>query len=307
MTERTATSYFASIVLHALCAAVIFFYAYAFRSDEVNTKLIQLVAGEGDNYMATEAPALGSPDSTKTDPLPPDAAAAAAPAPPITPAAFEAVPAPPTVTKPKAEPKTPDLTKALTRAADRAEKRNLKKFEEEQKRLAEQEAKRLAAEKAADAKKMTKEEFDKKYAGKTGSTGRSTNPDAPIKVAKLDAKGIAGGVVGGSTSNTVGGAGGKALSREESDWLTAYLSHLVQELKKAHERPTGLSDLLSAAVECTIGTDGTLSGVRIVRSSGSAEFDQSVLSAFRNVGTAGPRRDNGGPIKKTFVFKMSDD
>jgi colicin import membrane protein len=89
--------------------------------------------------------------------------------------------------------------------------------------------------------------------------------------------------------------------------LDAYFSLLYQRLREAHEKPTGLSDLLSAMAEYRIDGDGAISNVRIIRSSGSPEFDQSVLSAFRNVGSIGPRPDRGGPMIKKVLFKMRED
>ena len=97
------------------------------------------------------------------------------------------------------------------------------------------------------------------------------------------------------------------MTREEGDMLDAYFSLLYQRLQEAHEKPHGLSDVLSAMAEYTIAQDGTISRVRIIRSSGSAEFDQSVLSAFRNVGSIGPRPDSGGTLVRKVLFKMRDD
>jgi colicin import membrane protein len=276
------------------------FSAWVFRSDAVNTKIMELVAGEGDNYGATEAPALGDPNSTNSQPLPPDAE----------PRTMEAVAAP-TAPKPTDKP-VPDFSKQIARVADRAEARKMKQYEKEQKAREEAERKAEEARAREEAKarqevasnRMTKEEYDRRFPQKAGAA-RTSN--SSIKAPKIDTKGILGGVAGGSTANTKGGAGGTAMTREEGDMLDAYFSLLYQRLREAHEKPTGLSDLLSAMAEYRIDGDGTISNVRIIRSSGSPEFDQSVLSAFRNVGSIGPRPDRGGPMIKKVLFKMRED
>lgn len=312
MSARTSNAYLVSLTMHGLFAAAIFFSAYVFRDEVANTKIIELVAGAGDNYGATVAPALGNPDSTKTEPAPADASPIAAPPQPL-----EAVAAPP-VSEAKPTPKVPDFAKQIERIADRAEKKNLQKFEKEQKAKAEAEAKAEAArakeEAAAKAKeeaskqnRITKDEFDRRNGPKLNNTSRPAANNGQLKIAKIDTKGIWDGVRDGSTENMKGGAGGTALSREEGDMLDGYFSLLIQRLKSAHERPEGVSDLLNAQAEFTIAPDGTISRVRIVRSSGSSEFDQSVLSAFRNVGTIGPRPDTGGLLTKRVTFKMRDD
>ena len=126
------------------------------------------------------------------------------------------------------------------------------------------------------------------------------------EIAKIDAEGIAKGVLGGSTANKTGGAGGTALSREEQDLLGTYIALLKQHLHEAHEKPTGLSDLLSAKAEFYVAADGSISKASIVQSSGNAEFDESVLAAIRNVRTIGRRPDDQGGML-TVRFRMKDE
>lgn len=305
MNARFSNAYVASIMLHGFFAAVILLSAYLFRDEAVNTKIIELVAGAGDNYGALVAPALGDPDSTKTaDPnaVPPVAPPVATP--------FEAVAQQPAA-EVKPLPKTPNFTRIIEKKIKAYEVKKAKEEAAAEKKAAEdaEAAKKADAlrqkEDASKANRMTKEEWDRLHPNKAYPS-QQTPSGAPLKIPKLDTKGIREGVVGGSTENMKGGAGGTALSREEADKLSEYLSALVQRLKEAHERPTGLSDLLTAAAECYISESGTISQVRISRSSGSPEFDQSVLSAFRNV-RAVPRTDGGGTIHREFVFKMRDE
>jgi colicin import membrane protein len=159
--------------------------------------------------------------------------------------------------------------------------------------------KEAKAEAQAAALAAKKAELDAKKAALMKANG------GPIKVAKIDAEGIAQGVVGGSTNNKTGGAGGTALSREEQDLFDTYFALLEQRLREAHEKPPGLSDLLVAQAEFYLGADGSISKASIVKSSGNAEFDQSVLSAIRNVHTIGPRPDGRGSMQRVR-FRMKD-
>jgi TonB family protein len=79
---------------------------------------------------------------------------------------------------------------------------------------------------------------------------------------------------------------------------------LVQRLRESHQQPPGLSDLLNAGVEFTIAANGNISGVRIVRSSGNAAFDQSVLEAFFRVRM--PARPDGKTDSQRLTFRIRE-
>lgn len=285
-----------SLTLHGAIVAIVLFFTYAVHTQvKEQPKIFELVAGEGDNYMATEAPALGTPGvklNVPTQPTPapvikpePQPEPEPAPPEPVIERAPEK-PAPKAEVKP-AEPKTPNYTKDVMRIASKREKR-----------LVEADRKKREAE----AKRISKAEFDKQNKSKTQPKGgaRSTS------VQRIDAEGIAKGVVGGSVNNKTGGAGGKALSRAEQSALDSYIALLLQRLRAAHEKPAGLSDLLEAEVEFRIAADGTLSGVKIVRSSGSSEFDRSVLEAFARVRSIGPTPNSKSDVW-VVTFKMKEE
>jgi len=146
---------------------------------------------------------------------------------------------------------------------------------------------------------MTKEEFDRLNHGASSKSG-------PTKISKIDAEGIASGVAGGSTSNKTGGAGGKALTREQMALSDAYISIIIQRLREAHKKPDGLSDLLQAKVSFRLNSDGTMSDVRIIQSSGDNDFDNSVLAAFRKVRLPTPPANLKTDVY-SVTFKMKED
>lgn len=159
---------------------------------------------------------------------------------------------------------------------------------------------------AKDMKKSAKvsyQEYLKKHP--TPKPATTTAPRV-ANVPKIDTQGIVGGVKGGSTANTRGGGGGKALSREQQSQLDTYISLLIQELKKAHEPPSGVNDQLETKVTFDITASGAILNPRISRSSGNREFDESVLDAFRRVRSIGPTPTRR-PDTWTVTFKMQEE
>jgi colicin import membrane protein len=256
MNERSQGAYFLSMTLHAALAGLVLFFSYAATSVVKDTpKVFELVAGEGDNYTATVAPALGVPKPAAVRTPPKADASPIQPAPESVPAAAPKKPAAPTG--------PPDLVKQLKRVEQRRETAIEWKYQQQQKRLAAEEKRREAAEAKAQRQ----------------------------KVAHVDAEGIAAGVTGGSTENKTGGAGGKALSREEMSQMDAYFAELMLKIKEALVPPEGLNDNLAAGVEFYLAADGSRSSPRIIKSSGNAEFDRAVLDACEHAHSIGPRPD----------------
>jgi len=309
---HSTTSYTLSVLVHASVAGALFCMAWVMENQTREpSKVIELVAGAGDNYAATEAPAQGTPGGSEEvkvpnipvpmpkieDPEPP-AASPIQPAPEPEPEPSPLKKAPPEPT-PKAVPsntpspldqKKTTLTQDVKRISEKRTQRKMAQFRKEQ-------AAAEARERAEAAKRMTKEEFDRRNAGKAGAGG---------KISKVDAKGIAGGVVGGSTSNTKGGAGGKALSVAEQNLLDSYFAFLKQRIKAAHIPPPGTGDKLTTIVQFMCAADGSLSSMKVVRSSGNSDFDESVIEAFRRVRSIG-RRPDGKSDELELEFNARED
>jgi TonB family protein len=283
MTDRSSSAFFSSILLHAGVIALILILAYSIDSMRPQApKIFELVAGEGNNFGATAAPALGSADGIKlatpaapAPPPPAPAVAEAAPAPVPAPVAARVVPA----AKPVARPAKP-VDQSLEAKLKRAEMRAAVRQEARDKKAAE-----------AEKKKMTEEEFRKEHGP-----------------AKPNAVGISGGVVGGSIANKTGGAGGKALTREEASELDTYFSALIARLRETFEstKPTDVSDKLTAKVAFFVAADGTINRVHVLRSSGNAEFDDAAMEAVRHTSSIGPRPDNHGD-EISVDFAMHDE
>jgi colicin import membrane protein len=317
-TSNNPQAFVASASLHVLVIGVILWFAWAnSRPDKEATPVFELVRGEGDNYAATEAPALGVPGGIKFDvPTPP----APTPSPVIVEPEPESSPvmaaespvqpvAPPVKVEPKpvakpapAEYKPVNMAKMVDRIADKRAANIEKKIKAEQKAA---EA-RAAKEAALNARRMTKEDFDRLNKNKSASPSQKAGSSGAVAVKRIDAEGIAGGVAGGSTANKTGGAGGKALTRQDIELSDAYISMLIQRLKQAHQKPDGLSDLLEATVKFRLTSSGSVVNVTIISSSRNAEFDQSVLAAFRRISLPPPPA-NLKTSDYTITFKMRDD
>lgn len=277
MRATSPNAFLLSLTLHAFVVLAIFATTWfvAQRAKEVPV-IFELVAGPPTGGPELVAPALGNTtkiiklDVPKVELVPTMAEPESEPT----------VQTPePVVVKPppeKVKPKTPDKAKPDTSLAKEMKQ----------------------------AQRMSYKDYIKKH------PTPKPQPNAVLRKAgnapRVDATGIAQGVRGGSTANTRGGEGGKALSREQRDQLSTYISMLIQALKQAHEPPPGVSDKLEAKVTFEITASGAILNPRITKSSGDKEFDQSVIEAFLRMRSVGPTPNRRGDTW-TVTFKMRDE
>jgi colicin import membrane protein len=292
--DRMPAGLMSSLALHGTAVAVMLLVAYASSFDKKNeTKTFELVAGEGDNFGATEAPALGTPDGIKVNvPSVPVPKIEIKPQPepePIKPEPIRVVePEPvkpePVKPEPKKEAPKPDPKATPAKDAKAAPPKEKTLTDQFRKKAIVEESKikqRVLREKAAEQKRLDKERADAAKAAKLAAA------NAP----RVDAVGIAKGVVGGSTANKTGGAGGKALTRPDGAVMEAYFSLLKQQLLRNLDKPVAVSDYLVVEMEFRLNADGSFSGVKVIASSGSPEFDRAAIEAFRRLGKMPPRPD----------------
>jgi len=278
MNSTSPSAFALSATLHAVLIALALLVGHASSQTEKPLPIIELVAGAGDNYMAKEAPKLGSEGGVKVDipkapepkPAPPEPKSAPPEPTPVVPAPQPPKVQPKTVPPvPKAQDTIPDFKKQIkqdVRAAENKAKREIAKDRAAEKKRAEEEKKRL-----------TKEEFDR--ANKQRQVA-SVSPKS-LTAKQIDVAGIKEGVVKGT--GKAPGAGGKALTNDNADVLAAYDALFKQRLREKFEPPPGLSDSLKVTLQVRSNADGSLSAARIVKGSGVREFDQAVLEAVRRV------------------------
>ena len=274
MQERAPTAFFCSVALHGTVVALIAALAFVVQHQaRPPMQVFELVAGPPTDATATEAPALGRPEGTVevkvNQPVAPRAPVVAEPvAPPA--------PQPPVAAKPAAT--APAAVKTTVHAPSHKE-----------------------------IQRMTYKEYVKRYGPppKPGATAGGGAAALSRPAPKIDVRGIAEGVLGGS-SRSKGGGGGHALTATQRSELEAYIARLVMALRQNHQKPPGLSDLLAADIEFFIAADGTISQVHVSRSSGNADFDQSCVEAFRQVGSVGPKPD-GKSDTWVLTFRMKDE
>ncbi|MBL9217321.1 MAG: TonB family protein [Opitutaceae bacterium] len=267
MRPNSSSAFLTSLILHGFVAALLFVTTiYVARSDKLPPVIFELVAGPGEDMNAREAPAEGN-TAMKVN-VPKVELPQDKPEPPQV---QESVSVPET-----APPKPPPVkAKSDTSIAKQMNK----------------------------SAKVSYQEYLKKHPTPKQSAASTVRRNA--KVPKIDTQGVLGGVKGGSTASTRG-SGGKALTREEQDQLSTYISFLIQELKRAHEPPSGVSDQLEAKVTFDITASGAILNPRISKSSGNREFDESVLDAFRRMRSIGPT-PNRRPDTWTVTFRMRDE
>jgi len=92
-----------------------------------------------------------------------------------------------------------------------------------------------------------------------------------------------------------------ASSRGETDADAEFVARLKAEIRHSYADKNGALTGLTARVEFTLTGDGSLKNARVLESSGSAEFDQSVLSTFQRIRTSGFLPSSVG---KTFRLRF---
>jgi colicin import membrane protein len=281
MRPNSPSAFFASLLLHGFVIALLAVSTlYLAQTQKVAPAIIELVAGPPTAPDALEAPAAGNTPNPVKMTVPKVELPAEKPEPQAveTPAAPEPVP-----------PKPPQPAKATPPPRAKSD---------------------LPTPDTSMAKQMNKQarisyqDYIKKHPTPKQSAVNQVRNAA--KAPQVDVQGIVGGIRGGSTANTRGGGGGKAMTREEADQLATYISFLMQELKRAYEPPPGVSDQLSAKVTFDITASGAILNPRIVKSSGNRDFDNAVLDAFRRARSIGPT-PNRRPDTWTITFQMKDD
>ena len=148
-------------------------------------------------------------------------------------------------------------------------------------------------------------DFQKKNAKQLAANQKTRSAGGGGKPAPgIDAKGIVDDLME-SAAGPRGDGGGTGGSKVMIAALDAYFSRLISALRAAHEMPDSVNDLLVAKVSFYLAADGSISAVKIVRSSGSTDYDDSVIDAFHRVRSIGavPGAKSG-----TYVinFKMTE-
>jgi TonB family protein len=273
MRPNSPSAIVTSLILHGFVAAVIFVTTiYLARSTKMEPVIFELVAGPPTAPDELVAPALGNTTAPVKLTVPQAEQPPAKPEPVVQ----------ETVAVPEPAVKTPPAkTTPVKPKSDLSLAKDLKK-----------------------SARVSYQEYLKKHPTPKQSVVSTVRRAA--NAPKVDYQGIANGVRGGSTANTRGGGGGKAMTREEADQLSTYISLLIQELKKAHEPPSGVSDQLETKVTFDITASGAILNPKISKSSGNREFDESVLDAFRRMRSIGPT-PNRRPDTWTVTFKMRDE
>ena len=120
--------------------------------------------------------------------------------------------------------------------------------------------------------KVSYQDFAKKNPKKTRKSAQTPRTQAPVKVGKISAK--------------TGNIDSIAINRKaESNWAIPV---------------TAQNSDLSAKVEFRVSKNGEISGLRIIRSSGNAEVDNSILAALRSISLTPPPDNEPHHITITF-------
>lgn len=290
-------AWLASILLHLSVVVAAFFLGTptGVRVD-LNAPVYQVeLFSMNTEPMAPGMPGTASKEPPGAEPPPPPAEAKpiAAPQP------DKAAPTP----APKPEPKPePDLKAIAAKQAE--EKKRLeeeqRKAEEEARKKAEEEAKRKAeAKKKAEEEKKRKAEEEKKQREQilkdalkaaAAEAKKKEKEDASSVQRELDAlrKQVGSGdgppAVASRPGSGTGGGGGAANATGTGIGSIAAYGRVVEQLIKANWRfPSATAkNPLVTQVEIRIAVDGSISGYRMLGSSGRPDYDASALRAIQD-------------------------
>ncbi len=237
-----------SIVVALLVAAW-----WSQRTPDEQPVVFELVAGDGDNYAATEAPTTTAPVTTISLKLPePIPEPVRLPEPKPLPPEPKPQPKPP---EPKPEPKPVEKKPAPITIKPVPEKPPVKV--------------------ETVPEKVSFADFAKEH-GKPAP--QPVKQPAPIRPQTINV----GKVTAAVESKVSVGAGGTAMTTTEIELSKAYVALIIQRIRQALEA-AGINDVREAGVEFRVSLDGAISNARITQSSGSSKFDQAVLAAFQSI------------------------
>lgn len=286
--RRMGGAFWLSVLLHGSAVVLVVLLTLTLhKKDDPPPQIFELVAGEGNDFNATEAPAGAEPPAMPTLTRVKSVSE-------WTPPEVQPEPEPTPV-----QPVTPTPTPTVQPTSELAQVKMRKPKQVKPTPLIPTPA---PARPAAESRQTVNyDEFRKENKIKSTTPRAQT---APGPTPRLNPEAIKRGVTGATGANSAG-AGGRELTASEGAAMDRYLAVLKQQLRINHEKPAGLSDLLWAEVTFTMAANGRLSGMRITRSSGNAEFDRSVIDAFVRVGSVGPRPDGKTDAQK-LIFRMRD-
>jgi TonB family protein len=262
-----------SALMHGLLFGLLIFTAWwSRRTEEPPEAIFELVAGAGDNYAATEAPT--SPDAvpdialTLPEPLPDPEPIPPKPVPQVQ-------PKPP---EPRPVPKVVEQKPAPLKIEPVPEKPPIKIEPVRE--------------------KVSFSDFAKEH-------GKPEPKKAAPTPAPIPTKSINVGIVAAAVESTVQvGAGVTAMSTHEIELSKAYVALIIQRIRQSLEA-AGINDVRSAGVEFRVSLEGAISNARITDSSGSNNFDQAVLAAFRSIRPIGRPPTGRAEVFKT-VIRLSE-
>lgn len=293
---RARPAFASSLLIHGGIVVLIVLGGLVFTANPPKAPVIfELVAGAGDNYLATDATALGQENGVKFDvpipaptPTPPVTAPVepeptpVTPSPPtpeqVQPAPAQAAPAPapkPAKNATKAPSKPRTITQTLQHAMIVGESKiKMKDIREEKERKKQELARKKAM---AAAQGMSYDQFEKSQGA---ARGKST------------------GVLHGKSMDA--GAGGKALTAAQQDAMMAWVSMLEQRWRDNFVAPPDADGRASAFITFYVSGDGAIGRIRVTKSSGNANLDAAIVDALGRVHVPAPpthKGDEYGPTE----------
>ncbi|TVR52917.1 MAG: TonB C-terminal domain-containing protein, partial [Puniceicoccaceae bacterium] len=148
------------------------------------------------------------------------------------------------------------------------------------------------------------EEFIRQQGRPQPQQPRPTPPPRPVETPRINVEDITRNlqqmVASATDSRRIA-----QLSADEQRELEAYFARIRSALRRAWEKPSGVSHRLEAVVQFDVTSAGSIVNPRILSGSGTGAFDRSVLAAFGQVSSVGPPPDRRGYTLQ-LTFRMTD-
>lgn len=148
-------------------------------------------------------------------------------------------------------------------------------------------------------------DFQKKHGSTSNSkqTKKTSGSSKPVNVPKIDVSGITGDLSRMRISGGGGGTGGAGPGGVSATDFDRWKSAVYLRIDAVWERPETAVEGIEARVAFEVTANGTITKIRVEKSSGNSVFDQSILQALRMVGRVQPP-PGGVAIQVAAPFRM---
>ncbi len=163
------------------------------------------------------------------------------------------------------------------------------------------------AEPEPEPERMTAAEFRQRHGAPSEPRPRqqpAPQPQRQVEAPRIDTSNIRRELQSAVTSES-DVAQVSRLSASDQRQLQRYFDRLRVAIERSWDQPSSARRGMAATVRFSLASDGRISGAQVIRSSGSDEFDRSIVRAFERLGSFEPPPD-GDSYTPNLTFRVDD-